>query len=294
MTGESIKAGAPITYQARDYSVERPVSDQLFQVYKSLYSYDRTPLHAIAEGVQQTDDWREERISFDAPYGKERITAYLYLPRKASPPFQTVVFFPGANAFRTRSSDNSRYFQYFDFVLKSGRAVIFPVYKGSFERWDDVIWAPRNSSFLRDHVIAWVKDLSRSIDYLESRPDIDHNKLAYEGYSMGAAMGALFPAVEDRFKVLVLIAPGFFLNKRMPETDPLNFAPRVKAPVLMLNRRFDFIFPTGTSQEPMFRLLGTSKEDKRRFLYDTGHDIPRNEIIKETLNWLDEYLGPVN
>jgi hypothetical protein len=28
-------------------------------------------------------------------------------------------------------------------------------------------------------------------------------------------------------------------------------------------------------------------------LGDTGHDIPRDEEIKETLNWLDRYLGPV-
>jgi dipeptidyl aminopeptidase/acylaminoacyl peptidase len=257
------------------------------------YSYDKTPLHANADSLQQTDDWSEEKITFDAPYGNERIAAYLYLPKKASPPFQTVLFFPGANAFRTRSSDNSRYLQYFDFVLKSGRAVMFPMYKGTFERWDDVLARPRISSFHRDHVIAWSKDLGRSIDYLESRPDIDHEKLAYEGYSMGAAMGALLPAVEDRFKVLILILPGFFLNKRLPETDQVNFAPRVKAPVLMLNGRFDFIFPVGPSQEPMFRLLGTPKEEVHRVIYQTGHDIPRDQMIKETLDWLDRYLGPV-
>jgi eukaryotic-like serine/threonine-protein kinase len=75
--------------------------------------------------------------------------------------------------------------------------------------------------------------------------------------------------------------------------DQLNFAPRVKVPVLMLNGRFDFIFPTASSQEQMFRLLGTPPEHKRRVVYETGHDIPRTEMIKETLNWLDRYLGPV-
>jgi eukaryotic-like serine/threonine-protein kinase len=61
----------------------------------------------------------------------------------------------------------------------------------------------------------------------------------------------------------------------------------------MLCGRFDFIFPVGTSQEPMFRPLGTPKERKRRVLYETGHDIPRTQMIKETLDWLDRYLGPV-
>lgn len=106
-------------------------------------------------------------------------------------------------------------------------------------------------------------------------------------------MGSLLPAVDDRFKALVLNCPGFYLQNRLPEVDQLNFAPRVRAPILVLNGRFDFIYPVGSSQEPMFRLLGTPKEDKRRVVYDTGHDIPRDEMIKETLNWLDRYLGPV-
>jgi hypothetical protein len=41
------------------------------------------------------------------------------------------------------------------------------------------------------------------------------------------------------------------------------------------------------------RRLGTPDKDKRRVLYDTGHDIARTELIKESLNWLDRYLGPV-
>ena len=143
-------------------------------------------------------------------------------------------------------------------------------------------------------MIMWSKDLGRSIDYLETRSDIDHEKLAYEGYSMGAALGSLLPGVEPRFKALVLICGGFWLQKRLPEADQINFAPRIKAPVLMLSGRFDYVFPTGTSQEPMLRLLGTRKEDKRLILYDTGHDIPYTEVVKETLNWLDRYLGPVN
>jgi eukaryotic-like serine/threonine-protein kinase len=293
LTRESASATEPVPYQARNYDLEQPVSDQLFRAYKSLYSYDKIALHAIVESVQQADDWTEETITFDAPYGNERVAAYLYLPRKATPPFQAVVFFPGANAFRTRSSDHSRYLQYFDFLLKSGRAVMFPVYKGTFERWDDIFSLARNSSLYRDHVIAWSKDLGRSIDYLDTRSDIDHQRLAYEGYSMGAALGALLPALENRIKALALISPGFYMYKRLPEADPVNFASRIKVPVLMLNGRFDFIFPVGSSQDPMFRMLGTPKEQIHRVVYQTGHDIPRDQMIKETLNWLDRYLGPV-
>jgi len=295
LNGDETKASAPIIKQPRNYAAEKPVSDQLFQVYKSLYSYDKTPLRAVVESSRQTEDWTEEKVTFDAAYGNERVIAYLFLPKKASPPYQTIVHFPGAGALHEHSSDNllDGFLEDFDFIIKSGRAVIFPVYKGTFDRWDDFNSWPKDSIFYRDHVIYWAKDLGRSIDYLETRPDIDHTKLAYEGVSWGAAMGALVPAVEDRLKVLVLVSPGFFLNLHKPEADQINFAPRVTAPVLMLNGRFDSYFPVGSSQEPMFRLLGTPAANKRRVVYDTGHDLPRKDEIKETLNWLDRYLGPV-
>jgi hypothetical protein len=40
-------------------------------------------------------------------------------------------------------------------------------------------------------------------------------------------------------------------------------------------------------------LLGSPKDQKKHLLYETGHNIPRNELIKESLDWLDLYLGPV-
>jgi eukaryotic-like serine/threonine-protein kinase len=243
--------------------------------------------------VQQSENWKREKITFDAAYGKERMIAYLFLPRKATPPFQTVVYFPGADAMYTRSSEDLRVDPY-DFIIKSGRAVIFPLYKGTYERGDGLRRGHHMENSYRDHVVEWSKDLGRSIDYLETRPDIDSKKLAYYGLSWGAALGAVLPAIEDRIKVLVLLSPGFNLDRSLPEVDQINFAPRVKVPVLMLNGRFDYFNPTTTSQEPMLRLLGAPKAQKRHVLADTGHDFPRAELIKESLDWLDRYLGPVN
>ena len=292
----SSKAAAPVWITPRDYSLEKPVSDEIFQAYKSLYSYDKTPLHAVVESTEETDNWKLQKISFDAAYGNERMSAYLFLPKKAKPPYQTVLYFPGAAAIYTRTPEpGGPQLEAYDFIVKSGRAVMAPIYKGTYDRDDkmkDVY--PDNTIAYRDHVIEWSKDLGRSIDYLETRPDIDHSKLAYAGYSWGAALGALLPAVEDRIKVCVLMSSGFWYQKRLPEVDQINFVSRVKVPVLMLNGRFDSTFPTVSSQEPMYRMLGTPKEQKRRVLYDTGHDIPRAGIIKETLDWLDHYLGPVN
>jgi cephalosporin-C deacetylase-like acetyl esterase len=242
-----------IDREVREYAKEKSVSDEVFHAFKNLYAYDKTPLNARVESVKQEDDWYLQKITYDAAYGNERIIAYLYIPRKASPPFQVVVYFPGGDALFESSSDNHPQLGAFDFVVKSGRAVLFPVYKGTYERADGYELGSKNTSKYRDHMIAWVKDFRRSIDYLETRQDIDASRLGYLGVSWGGAMAAILPALDPRPKAMVLNGPGFYMQKIFPEADPFNFAPHVTTPVLMLNGRYDFIYPPDSSQEPFSR-----------------------------------------
>ncbi len=51
--------------------------------------------------------------------------------------------------------------------------------------------------------------------------------------------------------------------------------------------------PVETSLIPMFRFQGAPDSDKRLVLLEGGHLPSMNEVIKETLDWLDRYLGPV-
>jgi hypothetical protein len=48
-----------------------------------------------------------------------------------------------------------------------------------------------------------------------------------------------------------------------------------------------------TSQRPFLEILGTPDEHKKHVLFDGGHFAPRHEVMKEILDWLDRYLGPV-
>ena len=152
---------------------------------------------------------------------------------------------------------------------------------------------PDTSSNWRDHAVMWVKDASRALDYVDSRPDLDHTKIGYYGYSWGAVMGAIIPAVDSRIKVNVLALGGMEYSQSLPEVDKINFLPRVTQPTLMLNGHYDFFFPVDSTQIPFYNLLGAKKDQKKRIQYETGHNIPRNELIKEALNWLDLWLGPV-
>ena len=293
-----IGGGAPksslertIALPYRDFLREPRVSDETFALYKHQYSYDKAPLNARVESVKEGAEWNTERITFDAAYGGERMIAYLFLPRKGKPPYQTVVYFPGSGAIHTRSSESLEIARV-DFLLKGGRAVIYPIYKGTYERGDDLHSDyPTETNFWKDHVIMWAKDCSRSIDYVETRPELDGNKIAYFGVSWGGAMGGIMPAVEKRIKVNVLLVAGLLFQRALPEVEPVHFLPRIHSPVLMLNGKYDFFFPYETSQRPFFELIGTNNEDKKIIAYEGGHSVPRTQLVKETLAWLDRYFG---
>ena len=129
---------------------------------------------------------------------------------------------------------------------------------------------------------------------LQVHSDIDSNKLAYYGHSWGARLGATILAIEKRIKVGILHSGGLPMKERArPEVDVINFISRVKIPVLMLNGKYDHDFVFEISVNPMYDLLGTSEADKDLKLYNTDHFVPKNKLIKETLNWLDKYLEPV-
>jgi len=279
-----------------------PVPDSVFQVYRDLFSYDKTDLNARVEWRNDSSkDWIQEKVTFEAAYDNERVIGYLFLPRKGVAPYQTIVYFPGWGATDHKSSTDMEKYGEFDynlsFIVKNGRAVLFPVYQGFFERgYDskgrilDRDLSPRQRT---EYVIKEIKDFKRSIDYLESRPDIDHKRLSYVGLSWGGWLGAIIPAVEDRLKASVLYVGGLDDYGLLPELTQINYLTHVRIPTLMLNGRYDLTYPYGTKVKPMFDLLGTPKDQKLLKLYDTDHFIPRNELIKETLAWLDRYLGPV-
>ena len=153
---------------------------------------------------------------------------------------------------------------------------------------------PLGPSQFRDAVIHWSKDLGRTIDYLESRNDFDRNKLAYYGFSAGADVALPIVAVEPRLKTAIFLTGGLTPKVRPPEIESVNFLPRIRIPVLFMTGRNDFYYPVETSQDSLFKLLGTPPEHKRHVIFENaGHVPPLLDVIREILNWLDRYLGPV-
>jgi pimeloyl-ACP methyl ester carboxylesterase len=175
--------------------------------------------------------------------------------------------------------------------LRSGRAFVYPVYKGTYERRPGSAKLGPNEA--RERRIAWSRDLGRTIDYLETRPELDRNRLTF--YAVGAGAAApLLTALEPRLKYSIMQGSGIWLwSDVAAELDAVNYAPRVKIPTLMLNARYDFDNPVETAQRPLFDLLGVAPERKTHIVVDSGHVISIQETARHILPWLDRNLGPV-
>jgi len=282
---------------------EVPVPDEVFAAYRALFEYDPVPLDARVESHhEENEDWVREKVSYTAAYGDERITAQLFLPRNASPPYQVLLYFPGSAAVGAGPSDllESRieFKSNIAFLLKTGRAALYPAYRGTHERRHgippEVHWSQAPTLEFTTFQANIVKDVQRSVDFLQSRPDIDPDRIAFSGFSWGGQIANLVLAVEDRLKAAVLNVGGLAsYGTPRPEVDYLNYTPRITLPVLMLNGRYDLALLLDSEVKPMFELLGTPDEHKHLIVYETDHWIDRKEVTKETLAWLDTYLGPV-
>jgi hypothetical protein len=285
------RAREPIVRPHRDYFSEQPVGDEIFEVYRRQYAYDDTPLHAEVLATEETEHWTREEIELDAAYGGERLRLFLYLPEDAEPPYQTIVYFPGSDAIYRDQSPPADAFT-FPFLIRSGRAVAFPVYKGTYERGTELSSDIQDeSNSYRQHVIQWSKDLGRSLDYLETRPDISSDRLGYMGFSWGSAMAPVMLGVDDRISAAVLLSGGLVLQPTQPEVDPFHFLPRMRAATRMINVPTDYFYPIETSQAPFFSYLGAAPKDS--VLLEGGHQPPMNLVARHTLDWFDLQLGEV-
>jgi serine/threonine protein kinase/formylglycine-generating enzyme required for sulfatase activity/dienelactone hydrolase len=278
-------------------TVTTPVSDDVFAGFVERFTYQPGPLNATEPAVMATtDDWIKQRVTIDAGYDGERLDVVLFVPRNYRPPFQALVYFPGIDAVLQRQSSEAIEPGFaalrLDHLVRSGRAFVVPIYQGTYERFRTP-WDPADRVRNENEWIQRRLDLGRAIDYLQTRSDIDADKIGFVGVSFGASSALPIVAVEPRIRTALLMSSGLPHQGQAPTAfvDPIHYTPRMKIPTLMVNGRFDYIFPLD-AQQLLFDTLGTPAADKQYALFDYGHGSPpRADMLRETLGWLDRYFG---
>jgi serine/threonine protein kinase/formylglycine-generating enzyme required for sulfatase activity/dienelactone hydrolase len=261
------------------------------------FSYNRkAPLDVTSEQIDE-GEWMHIIAQINAAYrdakGRwERLTVHLYLPKgiDTSTGYQTIVYFPPAEGLRRMRPLVEEHG--LDALVRSGRALLRPVYSDMYERRYEAPAADLRVS--EERRINLGQDLMRAIDYLQQRGDINMNQLGYYGFSSGADSGGSLLAVEPRLRAAVLDAGGLWITPLRTERLFLEWRhclPQIKVPVLMLNGQVDPIRPVKESQEPMFHLLGSSI--KEHYVHPGGHHkLPLDVKFERMLRWFDQHLGP--
>jgi dienelactone hydrolase len=282
---------AALTLQPPQERTDKPVDDQTYRVLADLHHYDPSELDARLDRTDNSSPyWVKQTVSFKGAYANDRVIAHLFLPKHAQPPYQVIVAFGGSTIMSAKRVEDFGF--PYEFLIRSGRAVMIPAYWGTLERGPSALYLSTNEEI--DRALKWSRDLGRSIDYLETRADIDPTKLGFYGISWGASHTPRLLAVEARFRAAALLSGGL-LEGQPREVDSWNYAPRYRVPTLMVNGKQDFLLPYETNQKVLFDALGTPARDKKLIAYEGGHRNPvtRPDLLGEILAWFDRYVGTV-
>jgi hypothetical protein len=99
---------------------------------------------------------------------------------------------------------------------------------------------------------------------------------------------------DDRWRGIILIAAGIDerIHPTLPEASNINFAPRLRAPKLMINGRLDEEHPWYARGLPAWNLM---REPKELVLVEgSGHTPPQSALVPAMVTWLDRVVGPVS
>ena len=268
-----------------------------FEAEALLRMYDETPLNAAVESVEPSPyGGRYERVSVDAAYSNERLLIDLHLPHQSRPPYQAVVWVGAGGRVSLDRAREEAYLDATDFFVQSGRVLVNPILAGTYERQgeDTVADRFRTPNQRRAILAQWTQDVRRTLDYLEAREDIDGSRVAFAAVSGGALYGISILPHEPRFRAATLWGLGFFGGNFYSPMEFTDLVRRISIPVLMLNGTFDPLLSVEKQVEPMFGLFGAPEADKRLVVFEASHwPYPHDSVIKESLDWLDRYLGPV-
>ena len=107
-----------------------------------------------------------------------------------------------------------------------------------------------------DHTIQTAVDWMRALDYLSQRRDVDAERVAFVGFSMGGMRGAPFVSLDERVKSAVFCISGAARNlpdnpaERLAQeaTDPATFAPLMTSETLVVAGRNDDLITPESAQ----------------------------------------------
>ncbi len=279
----------------------------------------RTDLKATITGTLERDDFRVEKLHFQSMPGLY-VTANLYLPKNITKPVPAVLYLCGHAQVKIDNvsyGNKAHYHFHAVWFARHGYAclVLDSLQLGEIEgihhgTYRYGMWWWNNRGYTPAGVEAW--NCVRALDYLQSRPEIDGERIGVTGRSGGGAYSWWIAAIDPRIKAAVPVAGITDLQNHVIDgcveghcdcmyivntyrwDYPMVAALVAPRPLLIDNGDHDPIFPEDgvrrvyEQARKIYQLYGA--EDKIAiFITTAGHDdIPT--IQEAAFRWLDRHL----
>ena len=173
----------------------------------------KTPLQAMVTGGVEHDEFTVENLHFQSSPGLY-VTANLYIPKDLSEPAPAVLYVCGHGAAKQDGisyGNKVRYQHHAAWFARHGYVclIIDTLQLGEIEgihhgtyRYKSWWWNSRG--YTPAGVEAW--NCIRALDYLETREEVDSNRIGVTGRSGGGAYSWWIAAIDERIKAAVPVA----------------------------------------------------------------------------------------
>jgi len=273
----------------------------------ALFEYDKTKLPKLeCEELTQRRDAFVRGCAFAGPRGGQ-INLLLVEPKLANPPFAAVLFQHGGGQSMTN---------YLSEALLLAQSGVVSMLADAPARGAGVN-SELNQTALEDSQrfqADVVVSLRMALDHLLRQKGVDARRAAFVGHSYGAVAGGALAGVEPRFRTFIFLggivseadhirddkSPYWqaMRDRMTPEdfaktieairvTDPANYLPLAKAPVLVQCARFD----TPANLAGCLKVHELAGGPKRLTRYDDDHHFTSWEAARDRMMWLADHLA---
>lgn len=276
------------------------LGDEAFQAILQFYQYDKEiPLDAAVAETMDEKQYVREKIVFRGA-NDYRVPGYLAVPKTGTSPYPCVLQIHGMTLSKEDFWGSDSYHKghlLTPALLDAGFAVLAldAQYHGEriifndFQTTSIMLFRKHWINRLREMVVQTIVDYRRAIDYLETRKEIDPNRIGVIGYSLGGSMSFVLAGVDPRIKVLTACVSPTLMRQRWPNQHnisaiaPYNFIRAIKGrPVLMLMGRNDNFNYTVEEARALYDLI--EADSKEIVFYDCKHRLPAEHASK-ALEW---------
>ncbi len=277
---------------------------------QTLQLFDYDPLASLdveVVSVSELTSYIHHEITYASPKGG-RVPATLLVPNESSGPFAGIILMHCLPGDRTNNASFAR-------GLVATGAVVLAI-DAPFARPENrnrSNWPLTFDEVDRQEQIQLMIDLRRGVDLLIAREDVDPERLAYVGYSYGAAMGGLLAGIEPRIKAFgLMVGDGGLVShftatdgtpltelNRLPQEqretwlelmepiEPIRFVGRAAPAHLFFQNA---LRDEAVSREDALAYQAAGSEPKQLEWYESSHFLP-DEAFQRLAAWLGTEIG---